>query len=361
MNHIKISPIAVLLIFWLMVGGTTVAQSNPERKTLAGLRAIAVVVESIEPEIERAGLTASQLQTDVELRLRRSGISVLDTGGTYLYINANVLKIDNYSFAYSLKVSLMQPVVLERNKAISTIASTWDKGVVGVVGASNFQRIRQNAGDLVDAFINDYLAIAASAPSPQNQSPQTSRDTPRIDFSDVATPSNQSFQSSQDDVGIDIAYVTALKANLRELPNSPNIILQPEKDDVLALIDRTPRGTWYNVVHVRSGKEGWIDGSVIDIKYTKNPRPAPVFEERRVASNKDPELVVYNQTDRLLSLRLGDSLYSVPANSERSFTVPAGTYKFYASVPNAFPTLGEKYFPKGIIYSWRFYIVTRRR
>lgn len=334
------------------------AQTNPDRETLVGLRAVRVIVEELRPEFEQAGVAKEQVQTDVELRLRKAGIRVIDFGSTYLYININSIRDGDYSSAYSIDVQLNQPVLLERDKSISCIATTWDRGTIEVIPNSRLQTIRDSVGNLVDMFINDFLA-ASSTSSTQNQSPQVSKDAPRIDSSDAATPTNESPETQ--DYGVDVAYVTAVKANLREQPDSANIVVQPERGDLLALIDRKPRGTWYNVIHVRTGKEGWIDQSVISIRYTRNPRPAPVFEESRVEDSKDPELAVTNQTDRLLSLRLGNSLYTIPANSARSFTVPAGTYKFYASVPNAFPTLGEKYFPKGIVYRWRFYIVTTRR
>ncbi len=205
----------------------------------------------------------------------------------------------------------------------------------------------------------DWKAIHLHTSRAQNPSPVLpSEREPALTSGTVSTKSHQTGPSEnrQEDPGIDVAYVTTAKANLRELPNSANILLQPERGDLLALIDRTPRGTWYNVIHVRSGKEGWVDGSVIDIKYTENPRQAPVFEERRVASNRDPELTIQNQTDRTLTLRLGTNLYSIAASSERSVTVPEGTYKFYGSVPRAYPTLGEKDFSKGVVYTWSFYI-----
>jgi hypothetical protein len=63
------------------------------RETLRGLGAVHVVIEHLQPNAERAGLTRSQVQTDVELRLRKAGIRVLkeqeklaSPGMPYLYI-----------------------------------------------------------------------------------------------------------------------------------------------------------------------------------------------------------------------------------------------------------------------------------
>ena len=47
------------------------------RATLQGLKGVHVVVEDLDPDVERDGLTQKQFRTDVELRLRKGGIRVL--------------------------------------------------------------------------------------------------------------------------------------------------------------------------------------------------------------------------------------------------------------------------------------------
>ncbi len=47
-----------------------------DRASLKGVKAVSVVVEHLAPDVEKAGITSSQVQTDVELRLRQAGLPV---------------------------------------------------------------------------------------------------------------------------------------------------------------------------------------------------------------------------------------------------------------------------------------------
>lgn len=152
---------SLVLLFGLFFLNEAKAQSDSDRDTLAGLKGVSVLIESVKPEIERLGISAKQLQTDVELRLRRAGIPVIDSVDTFLYVNLSVHKLDDYSFAYTITVSLNQPVILSRNKAISTIAPTWSDGFVGTAGLNKLHTMREAVADLVDTFINDYLAASS--------------------------------------------------------------------------------------------------------------------------------------------------------------------------------------------------------
>lgn len=184
-------------------------------------------------------------------------------------------------------------------------------------------------------------------------------------ISEVWIPSGNSPKESKDaavkDLGIDVAIVSAEKADLLEQSDSANSILQLEKGTLLALIDRTPKNNFYNVIDIATSIEGWIDRQFVSVKLTSNPNSSPTFEERKVDANVDPTLVITNQTEEILSLRFGGKLYTIPANAEKRIVVSAGTYKFYGSGPNAIPRVGEKYFPKGIIYYWRFFTVTEEK
>lgn len=70
---------------------------------------------------------------------------------------------------------------------------------------------------------------------------------------------------------------------------------------------------------------------------------------------------VKNDTDRLLTLVFGGIKYTVVAGGERDIDVEGGRYEYSASVPNATPKSGVADFAKGYRWSWRFFIVVRRR
>ena len=160
---------AVLCVWGMVVGGGS-AQTEMDRKSLRGLKGIAVVVEALQPDAERDGLHKDQIKTDIELKLRQAGIRVLTTeesfktpGSPYLYVNLNTTKNDVLygalsTYAFALQVALKQDVTLTRDSDFKGSAPTWEMHTLGTVGANNLPDVRRILGDLVDRFSNDYLA-----------------------------------------------------------------------------------------------------------------------------------------------------------------------------------------------------------
>jgi len=168
----------ILLILTLLFGFPQEnALQKAQKLTLQGLHGVQVLVEQISPEMESDGLTRNQIQTDVELRLRKAGISVLTDkqsmaapGAPYLYINVQSLKTKASSacqgYVYNLEVSLHQDVKIDR-AVIPTLpdyryqasgVSTWRRALIGIVPINQIAVIRGDIADLVDQFMNDYLA-----------------------------------------------------------------------------------------------------------------------------------------------------------------------------------------------------------
>ena len=164
-----LTTVAVLWVWGMVVCGGS-AQTAMDRKSLRGLQGIVVVVEDLHPDAERNGLTKSQVRTDVELKLRQAGIRVLATeesgktpGSPYLYVNINTVKNDVLygalsTYAFSLQVAVKQDVTLTRDSNLTGSATTWEAQTLGTVGADNLSEVRKILGEVIDRFINDYLA-----------------------------------------------------------------------------------------------------------------------------------------------------------------------------------------------------------
>jgi hypothetical protein len=140
--------------------------TEEQRKSLAGLQRIEVVIEKQQTELESVGLTAAALRTDVELKLRLAGIKVITPadavvpGFPALYVN--VLAVTGPEpWAWETHVALLQKVRLDRDQTIVVYnAVTWWDASVGIVGSSGIARVVRNATkDLVDKFINAYLSV----------------------------------------------------------------------------------------------------------------------------------------------------------------------------------------------------------
>ncbi|MFX0202193.1 MAG: hypothetical protein ACFFCW_39275 [Candidatus Hodarchaeota archaeon] len=137
--------------------------SKSSRQTLKGLKEISVLIELLDPQIEREGLTRDQLQRDTELKLRLAGIRVtgleeqaIKPYMSCIYVRPGVLK-DMYRYVYTVDVQLIQEVSLVRTPNIRARAVTWLYSVTGVT--SEVEDIRTATKDLVDRFINAYLSV----------------------------------------------------------------------------------------------------------------------------------------------------------------------------------------------------------
>jgi hypothetical protein len=156
---------------WLVVIALAIADvarasdSEFTRPTIAALPGVRVLVESFGRAQEDAGFDRQQFQTDVEVKLRLTGIKVLTKeeafeakGSPCLYVTISPLHRQLGSVdAYSIRVEVLQNVTLDRIPQISgQRASTWS---TGSVGRGNLSDIREAVRDHTDRFINAWLAV----------------------------------------------------------------------------------------------------------------------------------------------------------------------------------------------------------
>ena len=137
--------------------------TQESRATLRGIPTIAVEVASLDPEAERVGLTKNQLQTDVELRLRKAGINVVsspsgETAWSLLGLRVTFVKVEQLPlYAFDIRLEFFQMVILLRDPGLRTVGSTWSINYTGFAGAGRTRGVRDAVADLVDEFINAYL------------------------------------------------------------------------------------------------------------------------------------------------------------------------------------------------------------
>ena len=138
-----------------------------DKEVLQGLEGVSVWIEPIEQEVEKHGLTRQAIQTDTELQLRQYGIKVLTEEELLstptvpiLFINVNVMIHEKIPVvAAALDVELREAVLLLREpKRFCCAARTWKTGVLVLVGLDKIKDLRGDIKDLVNEFINDYLA-----------------------------------------------------------------------------------------------------------------------------------------------------------------------------------------------------------
>jgi hypothetical protein len=171
-------------------------------------------------------------------------------------------------------------------------------------------------------------------------------------------------QRQVDQMGADIAIVTAAQAAVRSKPNAAaSPIATVPRSGMLALVSRTKNGPFYNVIHVQTGKEGWVNGADVRAFFTKTKKQSSGFQAARTRGNQNPEVVIANNTDRNMSIKVGETRLMIPSGTKKSVVLPPGNHSYYASVPGVMPAFGSRSFDKGHSYTWAFSIRTsvRRR
>ena len=160
--------LAALALFSATAVSPLLGQGDDEstRMTLAGVHGVRVVVRlSDSAEVQKDGLFQSQLQTDVEIKLRQTGITVLSQQeaqlGPWLNVNVSTLNVSSTSatgmYAVCMTAELHQWVTLTRNPSVRVWVSTWS--ATGQFGTTaHLSSVRDRIRDMTDQFINAYLA-----------------------------------------------------------------------------------------------------------------------------------------------------------------------------------------------------------
>lgn len=148
------------------------------RQTLRGIKGVLVVITGISPEAERDGLKKSDLQADVESRLKQAGIRVLSRaerfqapGQPHLFVRfIDQKRTDMELYAISIAVHLEQHVRLTRDAKVLVPAETWGMTGVVSVGAKELQSVRRLVVEYVDMFV-EAMSAANGTAKPANLPP----------------------------------------------------------------------------------------------------------------------------------------------------------------------------------------------
>jgi len=168
-KHLLRIVVIILLLSLFCVTGWA-EDSEVSRETLIGLQGIRVVVEELQPNLQKYaanfGLNAAQIKRDVEQKLRDSGIRVVEgddwlkvPGRPALCINVNTHETEKYWYAYDIKFELRQVATLEANPKVKTLADTWSISITGMANIGNLQLIRQDVGVLTGRFVGAYRMV----------------------------------------------------------------------------------------------------------------------------------------------------------------------------------------------------------
>lgn len=133
------------------------------REPLRGISKLRVTVS-----VNSAVLRRDAIRADVEVQLRRSGLRVLppDITAETLELPSLVVEVItdeiplrgvNGIHVYSVKIDVLDPVVIKRNR-LGILAPVWQSGHFGFVGAAKINAIRECVFDETTKLVNDIMA-----------------------------------------------------------------------------------------------------------------------------------------------------------------------------------------------------------
>ncbi len=149
------------------------SMSMADKESLRGIQAVTVNVQESGEYGKPNTMLEKQIRTDVELRLRMATIKVIpdqewtgdrqgDLDVTIKWIEANYKNgspTGEYVFSISITLYMYVYAVWD-TLMIPRYVGAWDTQFYGNAGASEFnENTRKLVKDLLDMFINDYLAV----------------------------------------------------------------------------------------------------------------------------------------------------------------------------------------------------------
>jgi hypothetical protein len=163
--------ILVAIAFLVLVCPSGRASDGPmDRATLRGLKAVRVIVDPPDAELQRAGVTATKLAAQISQIVTKAGLTVDNQAIEFVGLHVTAAHAKKKSSAVCLTLGLYQNVALARDATIKTTTETWSGESVVLAPPELFtDAVADTVSQLVDQFIE---AFRSANPSAQGSSPR---------------------------------------------------------------------------------------------------------------------------------------------------------------------------------------------
>jgi uncharacterized protein YgiM (DUF1202 family) len=118
---------------------------------------------------------------------------------------------------------------------------------------------------------------------------------------------------------------------------------------------------FYNIIDIATDREGYIHKSFIKLGEIVQKNERGIFTPSGKTSEYNPEIEIFNNTTRTLTLKLNTETYTFSPMQKKTITLSPGSYNYRASAPGVIPNIGTESMVSNMAYTWQFYIVTERR
>jgi len=156
--HQRLFVLAALLVAPGALQGA--GDATLDRGTLRGLKAISVVVDLIDPQLEQEGLTKDYLEKELASRLLNGGIVINKQAVEFVGLKVTEIREKKAPYSLYLSLGLYQPVILSRDKNIRTATQTWETGTILTAQPKVLMQSARSAADyLADKYIDAWRSV----------------------------------------------------------------------------------------------------------------------------------------------------------------------------------------------------------
>jgi hypothetical protein len=128
---------------------------------------VEVIVESVPPDLDRAGLTAPSIKAGLVRSLEASGVTVYASQAgnpspakAYLEVRITAVVLPRQTgYAAAVQMQLRQTLasLVTESKVVNAVS--WDAGVLVNVTVSDVPRLRTELQALLEEFVKDWRAV----------------------------------------------------------------------------------------------------------------------------------------------------------------------------------------------------------
>ena len=160
-SALGVSRILLTIGLLLLPRATSAAGDAPlDRATLRGLKGIGVVIDAIDPELRKLGVTREALITRLLGRLQGDGITIDPAATEFVGLRITAVRGSRGPWALSLSFGLYQPVLLSRSHDVRTSTQTWEVETVLMADVKVLSMAcSETADDLADRFASAFHSV----------------------------------------------------------------------------------------------------------------------------------------------------------------------------------------------------------
>jgi hypothetical protein len=145
----------------LLPPATRAAGDAPlDRATLRGLKGIGVIIDVLDPELEKLGITRDMVLSRLLARLQTDRIVIDPSANEFVGLRITAVRSGRGPYALSVTLALYQPVLLSRNHELRTSTQTWEVESVLMADAKAVgTACSETADELSDRFASAFHAV----------------------------------------------------------------------------------------------------------------------------------------------------------------------------------------------------------